>query len=154
MNSSGLHSTVSPKPYRWGKCQGWSLIILGLMMTATVLTFLIAPKNGHVREFAAAFAQVNDFGLGLVNLARETLVRCDTGDVGGGLGMLAAYLLQTVGTGVGLLKKRMFGLVLFLLLAVRAVGQSYVASPSLVALAFTLGSWPYYYKRWREFRIP
>jgi len=123
-------------------------------MTATVLVFLTAPKNGYVRGFAAGFAQVNDFGLGLVNTARETLYMCDNGNVSGGLGMLAAYLFQTVGTGIGLLRKRMFGLVLFLLLAIRAVGQSSVTSLALVALAFTLGSFPYYYKRWREFRIP
>jgi uncharacterized membrane protein YedE/YeeE len=97
---------------------------------------------------------VNDLGLGLVNIARETLLRCKNGDVAGAEGMLVAYLFQTVGTGIGLLKKRGFGLVLFLLLAVRAVGQSYVTLVAPVALAFTLGSLPYYYKRWREFRLP
>ena len=35
--------------------------------------------------------------------------------------MLTAYLLQTLGMAIRLLKKRRFGFVLFLLLAVRAV---------------------------------
>jgi hypothetical protein len=135
-------ATVSPKSYRWGKFQGWLHIVLGLVMAGTVFAFLSAPNNRQIRAFALRFSQASDFG-------REILLRLDSGDVGGGLGMLTAYLLQTVGTGIGLLKKRAFGLVLFLLLTVRAV-----ASVSLVPLAFTLGSLPYYYKRWREFRIP
>jgi hypothetical protein len=147
-------SPTSPKTYYRGKFQGWFLIVLGLLMTTAVLALLAAPKNEHLRELAVAIGRINDFGIGLVNTGLQILYACDKGNVAGAVGMLAAYLLQTVGTGVGLLKKRTFGLLLLLLLAVRAVAQSYLTSIALVSLVFTFGSLPYYYKRRREFRIP
>jgi hypothetical protein len=112
-NQGPAAATVNPKPYL-GKFQGWLHIILGLVMAGTVFAFLSGPNNRQIRAFAARFSQASDFG-------REILLRLDSGDVGGGLGMLTTYLLQTVGTGIGLLKKRAFGLVLLLGLAVRAV---------------------------------
>jgi hypothetical protein len=62
---------------------------------------------------------------------------------------IAGSLIVTLGAGVGILKKRTFGMVLVLLLILFAL-----AAHSFPTLAFWLGSLPYYYKRRKEFRFP
>lgn len=128
----------SLRPYRWGRFQGRFLIIIGSMLIGGALAYS-APTGTRVHKF----------GIGFFSADPEISRRFESGEWGYALGMLSGYLLLTIGTGIGLLKKRTFGLVLFLLLALRAM-----ATLSPILLAFTLGSVPYYYKRWREFRIP
>ena len=85
-----------PKPYRWGRFQGWFLIAVGLLMTASVLLFLGIPESKNARALAWGFAWINDLALGLVNTGREIMALCDVWaspsqprNVEGALGMLA-----------------------------------------------------------------
>ena len=139
-------STTTPAPatrsYRWGTFQGWALIVVGLLLVAMLLASLGVPDIKVLRDFSEGFMSSSGFG-------QEMRLMFAAGNVAGGLGMLAAYLLQTVGTGVGLLKKRMFGLVLFALLTVGAL-----LSVAPLRILWTLGSLLYYYKRRKEFRAP
>ena len=130
------------RPYRWGRFQGWALIAVGLLLVVMLAASLGVPNIKALRDFAEGFMSASGFG-------QEMRLMFAAGNVAGGLGMLTAYLLQTVGTGIGLLKKRTFGLVLFALLTLGAV-----LTLAPLRILWTLGSLPYYYKRRKEFRTP
>jgi hypothetical protein len=127
------------RPYRWGKFQSWLLIIVGSMLIGAALAYS-APVGSVAYRLGRAFFAGYD---------KEISYLFESGNRTAALGMVMGRLVWFLGAGIGLLKKRGFGLLVFLVLTIRAV-----LTLSPIALAFTVGSLPYYYKRRREFRLP
>jgi len=106
----------------------------------------LAPNSRFVQAFADGFFSGQPE---LIKEYRQALTQKDLAILGHALGVIAGLLVMTFGTGIGLLKKRTFGVVLILLLIIRALLVG-----SLPGLVFWLVSMPYYYKRRHEFRSP
>lgn len=139
-----IDQSAESKPYRWGKFQGWAMVVVGAFFVLVAACTFLLP-NSH-----AAQALVSGFFEGQGNT--EMLRRLQSREVGEYTyigGWLAGAVLLTLGSGVGILKKRMFAFVFVLFLIVRAL-----TTVSIASLAFWAGSMPYYYKRRHEFRTP
>lgn len=138
---------VQPLPYRWGKFQGWFEIVVGgvfCIVAVCVILVSIHPDNRVARGFVKGFFD----GSG----RPELFQRAQSGaveDYSYLTGYFAVTILSAFGAGIGLLKKRLFGMICVVILIFRAIGDV-----SILGLAFWLGSIPYYYKRRREFRRP
>lgn len=127
--------------YRWGKFQGWCLVVCGVALIAMMTTILIAPDNHFGQRFLS--------GAGVAkNLATDV----KSGNYAGIVGMYMAWLLMTIGTGLAILNKRGVTFVLVALLAMRSLGA--LAVGTLAPLIIWIISFYYYYKRRAEFRWP
>lgn len=130
----------TPRPYRWGKFQGYAVIVAGAVTLATMVSVLFAPDN----EFARGFFEASDPTL-LVTL-REDLA---TGNHAGIAGILTGWSVLTFPVGIGILKKRMFTFLFVMLWLLRSAATANVGG----IVVWTLSGY-YYYKRRSEFRWP
>src|SRR6266478_1031326 len=140
-----ITTTGQALPYRWGRFQGWFEIVVGAflcLMAIFVIVLILQPDNRVARGSVRGFFE----GLGKPDLFQR-VVSGRSEDYGYLAGFFGVTVVLAFGAGIGLLKKRTFGIIFVLLLVVRAI-----ADASILALVFWIGSLPYYYKRRREFR--
>jgi hypothetical protein len=143
VTSSSKAETV--RPYRWGKFQGWLLVAVATIIIAVAFCAFALKENRFAHGFVTGFLEKA--------ATKEVLTRWESGTEGGDqsyvAGFFAAQIVLLLGAGIGILRKRTFGMVFVLLLIVRAF-----LTGSLGPLVFWLGSMPYYYNRRNEFRSP
>ncbi len=133
-----------PLPYRWGRFQGWLAVVLGVLL-CFLLGCAFLPTNSG---FSSGFLQGYLEGTGNQKLYQRWL-SANGEDQAYFAGYFGGQILLTLGTGIGLLKKRTFGVLGILLLVARSL-----LTVSLPALVFWVASVPYYYNRRHEFRTP
>jgi uncharacterized membrane protein len=131
------------QPYRWGKFQGWSLIVSGVILIVMMTTVLLIPSHHFAQRFLS--------GAGVeVKLPRYV----ESGNYAGIAGIYAVWMLMTFGTGTAILNKRGSTFVLVALLAIRSLRSLLAGSLLIIPLLFWVVSFYYYYKRRAEFRWP
>lgn len=117
------------------------MIAAGGATVAVACCMLAAPRNRTVQTFASGFFSPQ--------IARRLQAAATPADRNYFAGLLSGYIALTVGAGIGILKKRTFGVALLLLNGFRAL-----AALNLAGAIFTLGSSLYYFRRREEFHFP
>lgn len=146
MEPDSASASSQTRPYRWGKFQGWLCVVAGLLWASVATCAFVASESAIGRAIVDG-ALSGSGSTDVLSRWQAWQVGRETGDFAYVGGFFVSQLLLTLGTGVGILKKRTFGIVLILLLILRAATWA-----SLLALAFWAGSLPYYNKRRKEFR--
>jgi hypothetical protein len=129
-----------PRPYRWGRFQGWASLVLGTVQILTMFSVLYWPDN----HFAVSFFEASDPRL-LKSLQRDLATQNYAGIAGSVTG--SAVLMLPLG--VLILKKRM-SLFFFIILNIsKAVFQA-----NLIGIVYWVICTVYYAKRRMELRWP
>jgi hypothetical protein len=137
---SEMAAIPQPRPYRWGKFQGWALVLLGIIPILTMLSLLYWADNA----FAVGFFEGYDRRL--LNVLQQAAITHNYAEF---VGYAIGSLTIPVPLGVLILKKRMS---LFFLIAASILKALLLAS--IPGLVYWIVCTVYYAKRRTELRWP
>jgi hypothetical protein len=129
-----------PRPYRWGRFQGWTLILIGTISILTMLSLLYWADNA----FAVGFFESYDPRL--LNVLHQAAITHNYAEFEG---FVIGSLAIPIPLGILILKKRMS---LFFLIAATILKALLLAS--IPSLAYWVVCTVYYAKRRTELRWP
>jgi hypothetical protein len=135
-----MFAIPQPRPYNWGRFQGWALLVLGTVQILTMLSVFYWPDN----RFAGGF-----FGTSDPRTLKGLQEDMASQNYAGFAGSVVGFAILVFPLGVLILKKRM-SLFFFILLNVsKAVFQA-----NLYGIVVWVVCTVYYAKRRMELRWP